>query len=65
MAVTEQRNIQGPPQGRDLSLDDLARVQSARVVVEVSDLTAELWESDAELEAFLADLRQFREASPS
>ena len=63
--MTEQRNVQGPPPGRDLSLDDLARAQSARVVVEVSDLTAVLWESDAELEAFLADLRQSREASPS
>jgi hypothetical protein len=39
------------------ALDELARNCDARPVADASDLVADLWESDDELDAFLADLR--------
>jgi hypothetical protein len=48
--------------GRSPTLDELARLQHA-VPVEPDDLVADIWESDEELDAFLADLRASRNAS--
>jgi hypothetical protein len=45
------------------TIEDLARVQHAEAVADPAGLAADIWESDAELEAFLADLRASRNAS--
>jgi hypothetical protein len=48
-----------------LSLDELARLQEARVVRDVRELEADIWDSDEELDDFLADLRASRHSSLS
>jgi hypothetical protein len=45
------------------TIDELARSQGAQVVEDVHDLVDEIWASDEELDAFLADLRASRDAS--
>jgi hypothetical protein len=45
------------------TIEDLARAQHAEPVADPAELAADIWESDAELEAFLADLRASRNAS--
>ena len=45
------------------TIEDLARVQHAEPVTDPGELAADIWESDAELAAFLADLRTRRNAS--
>jgi hypothetical protein len=45
------------------TIEDLARAQHAEPVADPEELAADIWESDAELEAFLADLRAARNAS--
>jgi hypothetical protein len=42
------------------ALDERARNRDARPVADTSDLVTDLWESDDELDAFLADLRVSR-----
>jgi hypothetical protein len=44
------------------NLDELARLQHAQTV-EADELAGDIWESDEELDAFLADLRTSRNAS--
>lgn len=44
-------------------MDELARLQGAREVQDPAELAADIWESDEELNAFLADLRSSRAAS--
>ena len=46
---------------RPVTIEGLARDQHAEPVADPGELAADIWESDAELEAFLADLR----ASPN
>lgn len=46
-----------------MTLDELARVQGARETRDPKELEADIWESDEELEAFLADLRTSRDVS--
>jgi hypothetical protein len=46
-----------------LSLAELARLQGSEPVVDPKELTAPVWDSDEELDAFLADLRTSRDAS--
>jgi hypothetical protein len=48
---------------RALTLDELARRCLAKPVADVDELAADIWESDEELDAFLADLRASRAAS--
>ena len=45
------------------AIEDLARARHAEPVTDPEELAADIWESDAELEAFLADLRPARNAS--
>jgi hypothetical protein len=46
-------------------LDELARDQHARPVRDVAELRADVWDSDEELDEFLADWRASRDASLS
>lgn len=46
-----------------LSIGELARAQGATPVQDTHELVADIWESDEELAAFLADLRASRDAS--
>jgi hypothetical protein len=48
-----------------MTVDELVRLQDATPVTDVHELAAEIWESDDELDAFLADLRASRHASHS
>jgi len=50
------------PFDRPLSVDELARQQGVRPVRSLDEMRADLWDSDDELEAFLADLRASRRA---
>lgn len=45
------------------TIEELARIQHAQPVADPDDLVADIWESDEELDAFLADLRAARNAS--
>lgn len=45
-----------------LSIEDLARAQNVHAVTDVDELAADIWETDDELDAFLADLRASRAA---
>lgn len=51
------------PASTPMTIDDLARVQGAREIRDAEELAADIWESDEELQAFLADLRSSRDAS--
>lgn len=46
-----------------MTVDELARAQGAAPVLDANELAADIWESDEELGAFLADLRASRDAS--
>ena len=61
-AVTEQGQHE---YGRadSLSLADLARLQAAEPVNDPKELFAPVWDSDEELDEFLADLGASRSAS--
>ncbi len=61
--VSEQREETSLAASAPLTIDDLARVQHAKPVQDPKELVADIWESDEELEAFLADLRSSRDAS--
>jgi hypothetical protein len=47
-----------------LTLDELAQRCHAAPIGDANELAADIWESDEELDAFLADLRVSRDASP-
>jgi len=64
MVVVSQAHQEPEPMAdRPVTIEDLARVQHAEPVADPVELAADIWESDAELEAFLADLRASRNAS--
>jgi hypothetical protein len=44
------------------TIAELARIQQAQPVADLDDLVEDIWESDEELDAFLADLRASRNA---
>jgi len=46
--------------GEPVAIEELARAQRARPVPDPGELGDDIWESDAELAAFLADLRAAR-----
>lgn len=45
------------------SIDEIARLRGIRPVESVDDMRADIWESDEELQAFLADMRARRDAN--
>ena len=53
------------PRLRALTLDELAQRRHAKPVADANELAADIWESDEELDAFLADLRASRDTSLS
>lgn len=59
-ARAENRN---QPDGTQGTIDDLAREQGVVPLSSIDELAADIWESDEELDAFLLDLRQSRNAS--
>jgi len=62
-AVSQAHQEPGPMADRLVTIEDLARAQHAEPVADPADLAADIWESDEEFEAFLADLRAARNAS--
>ena len=46
-----------------MTIDELARLQHARPIDDPQELASDIWESDEELDSFLADLRACRDAS--
>lgn len=56
--LPERREPLGPE-----SIEQPARSQHASPIADAEELAAEIWESDEELDAFLADLRSSRDAS--
>lgn len=46
-----------------MTLAELARRQHAEPVADRAELVADIWGSDEELDAFLADLRESRDSS--
>jgi hypothetical protein len=64
MVVVSQACQEPEPMAGQLpAVEDLARAQHAEPVADAGELAADIWESDAELAAFLADLRASRNAS--
>lgn len=61
--MTGQHSETPPPSPRALTLDELAQRCHATPVADAKELAADVWESDEELDAFLADLRASRDAS--
>ena len=61
--VSEAHQEPEPIADRPVTIEDLARDQHAEPVADPGELAADIWESDAELEDFLADLRASRNAS--
>lgn len=48
---------------RPLTIDDLAAAQNVKPMASTEEWAADIFESDDELEAFLADVRSSRNAS--
>ncbi len=63
VCVSQAHQEPEPMAGRAATIEDLARAQHAQPVADPEELAEDIWESDAELEAFLADLRAARNAS--
>jgi hypothetical protein len=63
VAMSEQRRESHESTWSARTIDGLARAQHAAVVSDSHELADEIWESDDELDAFLADLRASRNAS--
>lgn len=61
--VSQARQEPEPMAGQLPAIEDLAWAQHAEPVADPGELAADIWESDAELAAFLADLRASRNAS--
>jgi hypothetical protein len=61
--MSEQRQESQEPTWSARTIDDLARAQQATVVGDPHELADDIWESDDELDTFLADLRASRNAS--
>lgn len=63
VVVTQARQEPEPIADQLPTIEDLARAQHVEPVADAAELAANIWESDAELAAFLADLRASRNAS--
>ena len=49
------------PGSRPLSVDELARQQGVRPVRSLDDMRADLWDTDEDLDRFLAEVRAARQ----
>lgn len=61
--MSEQHDENVIAASRTLTIIDLARLQEAVEVHGLGELAADIWESDEELNEFLADLRSSRHSS--
>lgn len=61
--MSQSRQPFSKPAAPGLSLDELAALTDARPVEDVSELLADIWDSEAELDAFLVDVRSSRDTS--
>lgn len=64
---TSRSNSNDPAYGVELTVEDLIAAVGARPVTSVEDLVrfaADTWDSDSELDDFLADVRASRHADP-
>lgn len=61
--MSEQHLPEDQEPSGSLTLEQLARSEHASPIVDAEELAADIWESDEELDAFLADLRSSRDAS--
>ena len=50
------------PAGQSMTLDQLRAAQAAKPIVDLNELRADLFESDDELDAFLVELRAWRQS---
>jgi hypothetical protein len=50
------------PGARSVSVEELARQQGVQPVESLDDMRADVWDSDEELDEFLADVRASRQA---
>jgi hypothetical protein len=58
--VNDGKPVGSAAGSRAVTLDELAQRCHARPVADANELTADIWASDDELDAFLADLRASR-----
>jgi hypothetical protein len=63
VSMTHAHHEPEPMADQLATIEDLARAQHAEPVAHPEELAADIWESEEELEAFLADLRASRNAS--
>jgi uncharacterized protein (DUF2384 family) len=61
--VSEQRDDNTMAGATPLTIDELARLHNAVEVHGLGELAADIWESDEELDEFLADLHASRHSS--
>jgi hypothetical protein len=60
--TTTEAHAEPPRPSPPLSMDALARAQGVGPVRSLDDLALDVWDSDAELDAFLADVRHSRQS---
>ena len=61
--VSESRNPAPKPPAAALGLEELATLAGAGPLADASELLADIWDSDEELDAFLGDVQQSRNTS--
>ncbi|MGI8775819.1 MAG: hypothetical protein ACR2LJ_00165 [Acidimicrobiales bacterium] len=61
--MSEQRDDNVTAAATLLAIDELARLQHAVEVHGLGEFAADIWESDGELDEFLADLHSSRNSS--
>lgn len=61
--MSEQRDNNTIAGAAPLTIDELARMHNAVEVHGLGELAADIWESDEELDEFLADLHASRHSS--
>jgi hypothetical protein len=60
--VSHRREEPSIATSMQMTIDDLARAQHAEAIRDPEELSTDIWESDEELDEFLADLRSSRDA---
>ncbi|MHB1536650.1 MAG: hypothetical protein ACYC1D_18985 [Acidimicrobiales bacterium] len=61
--MAEQRQVSPVLGSSALTIHELARLYRAEEINDPKELAADIWESDEEMDEFLADLRSSRDAS--
>lgn len=61
--VSESRHPASKPPVVALGLEELAALAGARPLADASELLADIWDSDEELDAFLVDVQRSRNTS--